>query len=97
MAILFISYELAQVMELENIVANTVYIKARESKFSGVRLAVAMVLVGIDGSELCPMELCQCTRRKSRKEITQMLQFVEDSSHYYYRCNNRIITFQSCR
>lgn len=33
MAIHFISYELVQVMELENIVANTVYIKARESKF----------------------------------------------------------------
>jgi len=31
-AILCIFYELEQVMELENIVANTVYIKARESK-----------------------------------------------------------------
>jgi hypothetical protein len=41
-AIHLISYELIRVMELENIVANTVYIKARESKSLAVNQAVAL-------------------------------------------------------
>lgn len=45
MAVRFISYELEQVMELENIVANTVYIKARESKLFKSYFSVASWLL----------------------------------------------------
>ena len=63
-----ISYDLTQVMELENIVANTVYLKARESEYR-VRFSEKMALSAATES-LCVVVVPSSTSSRTRTVVS---------------------------